>query len=141
MSDFRCAARMLASAVLGVAVIGCNSPTVPPEEQLPLNPGPGFSIAFETNAHTLVPGEVLAIDLLIEREEGFEGAIDLTASDTPGIVVIFRPPTIIHRDDSDLLLVADQGTARQTHLIEFTARSKGHPARTAVLSVTVVDTK
>ena len=140
MSDFRGTARALAGALFAVAVLGCNSLTVPPEEKAP-PPGPGFRISFEASAHTLVPGELLAIDLLIEREEGFEGVIDLTASDTPGIVVIFRPPTVIHRDDSDLLVVADQSTARQTHLIQFTASSEGHPTKTATLAVTVVDTK
>jgi hypothetical protein len=124
------------------ALSACSSPTVPPEEQPPFHNGPSYSIDFGgTNAYTVTPGHVLAIHLKIQRDEGFEGPIELSATDTPGVVVIFRPETVLHREESDLLVVADQSTARRTHLIEFTARSEGHPTRTAVLSLTVVDPK
>jgi hypothetical protein len=128
-------------SLCALIVLGCSeSPTV--VEEPPTNSGPGFNIRFrDTNAYTVVPGEVLAIDLVIDREEGFEGAIDLEASDAPGIVVIFRPETVLHRPDSDLLIVADQSTQRRLHQIEFRARSEGHAVRTTLLQLTVVDSK
>lgn len=141
MTEHKRVNRTLAGVLLPAVAIACSSPTAPPEEQEPGPAGDGFSIAFEASTHTLVPGEVLAIVLKIERAGGFEGVIDLEASDAPGFVVIFRPATVIHRDDSDLLLVADQSTPRRTHQIQFTATSEGHPVKTAMLAVTVVDTK
>jgi hypothetical protein len=125
-----------------MVLFGCSDAGPTLVQEPPANTGPGFSIRFRnTNAYTVVPGEVLAIDLVIDRDEGFEGAIELEASDAPGIVVIFRPETVIHRPDSDLLIVAEQSTQRRTHQIEFSARSEGHPVKTAVLSLTVVDSK
>ncbi len=142
MTDRKLVVRTWRVALFGVIAIGCNSPTTPPVDRVPYTPGPDFDITFgESSTHTLVPGEVLAIRLKIKREEGFEGVIDLSASSTPGFVVIFRPARVIHRDDSDLLVVADQSTPRRKHTIEFTARSEGQPDRTTLLTVTVVDTK
>jgi hypothetical protein len=135
-------ARGVLLAVCAVTLFGCSEPPPTSPEGPPTNTGPGFSIRFRnTNAYTVVPGEVLAIDLVIDREEGFEGPINLEASDAPGIVVIFRPETVLHRPDSDLLIVADQTTQRRKHQIEFRARSEGHSVKTAMLELTVVDSK
>lgn len=135
--------RTITWMALGLVVVGCNSTSTQPEnEEPPVTATPGYTLAFRnSNSHTVVPGEVLTLDLLINREEGFEGLIELTASSSPGIVVIMRPATVLHRDDSDLLVVADQSTQRRLHQIEFTGRSEGRPPQTTTLSLTVVDSK
>jgi hypothetical protein len=142
MSEHGARSRRWLFGALGAMSLGCTQPPPTLPEGPPAYQGPGFSIRFrDTDTYTVVPGEVLAIDLVIDREEGFEGPIDLSASDAPGVVVIFRPATVLHRPDSDLLIVADQTTQRRTHQIQFTATSEGHPTKTATLSLTVVDTK
>ena len=142
MSEHAGGTRGLTAAMLCALSFGCSSPTAPPSDRTPYTPDPGFDISFgEASTHTVVPGEVLAIVLKIEREEGFEGVIDLEASATPGFVVIFRPRRVTHREGSDLLVVADQSTPRRRHTIQFTAKSEGQPDRTTTLAVTVVDSK
>ena len=142
MTDRTAGMRGYGILIVGLAIAGCNSPVATPNTP-PVGPnGPGFSIAFEDgNTRTVVPGEVLQLNLLIEREEGFEGAIELSSSDAPGIVVIFRPEIVLHREDRDLLVVAAQASQRKTHQIEFTGRSEGHPPKTTTLELTVVDSK
>jgi hypothetical protein len=136
------AAAWLLAAISCASLSGCTDSAVLPEEQPPVFNGPGFSLEFRnSNSYTVVPGEVLAIDLLVHREEGFEGLVELSASDTPGVVVIFRPAAILHREDSDLLVVADQSTQRRTHQIEFRGMSQGQPTKTVILTLNVVDAK
>ena len=56
-------------------------------------------------------------------------------------LLAFRPEIVLHREDSDLLVVAEQASQRKTHQIEFTGRSEGHPPKTTTLELTVVDSK
>jgi hypothetical protein len=130
------------TVALILAAAGCSPPTTPQVEAPPTPAESGFGLSLgDTKAHTVVPGEVLAIQLFIAREDGFEEPITLSASASPGIVVIFRPATVIRREESDLLVVAEQSSPRRTHLIQFTGHSPGRPAQSVTLSLTVVDTK
>jgi hypothetical protein len=121
---------------------GCESSTILPEDPPPIAGTAGYTLSFKPAAtHTVIPGEVLAIELFVNREDDFEEPVTLSARAAPGIVVIFRPPTLIHREESDLLVVAEQSSPRRTHQIEFTGRAEGRPDQTVTLSLTVVDSK
>ena len=128
--------------ISALATLGCNSPVATPNTPPQGSNGPGFSISLKGgNTRTAVPGEVLQLNLQIHREEGFEGAIQLSSSDAPGIVVIFRPEISLHSEESDLVVVAEHSSQRRTHQIEFSAQSAGHSTKTTTLALTVVDSK
>jgi hypothetical protein len=137
MTDRQASPKWWLALTCCLAFAACSPPVAPPAES-----GPGFELSFGNQAsHTVIPGQVLTVDLLVQRDEGFEGLINLEASDTPGIVLVFRPAEILSRPSSHLQIVADPTTQRRTHQIEIRGSSAGRETRTAVLSLTVVDSK
>jgi hypothetical protein len=81
---------------------------------------------------------VLPVILEIHREAGFEEPIHFSAVATPGIVVIFRPNIVLHREDTDLLIVADQSVTAITHDVHLVGKVTGKADRSVVLKLTVV---
>ncbi len=121
-----------------MAVVACSSPTTPPDnEELPPPPAPYALEVREGAAHSVERGEVLAVNLVVHRDQGFEEPITFTAVATPGIVVVFRPATVLHRVDTDLLIVADQTVSHATHDVKLVGKVAGKADRSVVLSLTV----
>lgn len=142
MTDRRTPPRPWLVLMCGIAIAACTSPPALPNQPPAAPSGPGFSISLGAQAtHTVVPGEVLTLDLLVQRDEGFEGLINLEARDAPGIVLVFRPAEILSRPSSHLQIVADPSTPRRTHQIEISGSSPGRETRTVILSLNVVDSK
>lgn len=116
----------------------CGGETTGPR---PVEPEPpGYRIRLHpSHQATIRPGEQLYLDLVIERDQGFDGLIDFTAQAPDGIVAIVQPRQIFKREDTDLVIVAAQSVARRKHEVVFTGVSEGLSDRIAVVEVTVVD--
>jgi hypothetical protein len=128
--------RLAVCAVL--AALACSTPTAPPDdEELPPPPAPYTLEVREGATHSVEHGEVLAVNLVVQRDEGFEEPITFSAVAAPGIVVVFRPATVLHRDDTDLLIVADQTVAPKTHEVHLVGKVAGKADRSVVLALTV----
>lgn len=120
--------------------LACGSaPTADPPEGPPPPPPPGaFRLTLKEGvAHDVARGEVLAVTLEVHREPGFGAPIDFTFSSTAGIVVIFRPATVIQRDETDLLIVADQMVPPITHDVHLIGNVDGKPITSVVLKLSV----
>lgn len=122
----------------GLVLLGCATPTAPPpEEENPPPPAPFLLEIQQGDAHEVEHGEVLPVNLLIHREDGFEEPINFSAEATPGILVFFRPALVLHRDDTELLIVAEQHVPAATHEIRLIGKVTGKADRSVVLELTV----
>lgn len=122
--------------VAGLALVSCETPTTP-KEVVPPPPAPFLLEIQQGDAHAVDHGEVLPINLLIHREEGFEEPINFSAEATPGILVIFRPALVLHRDDTEILIVAEQRVPATTHEVRLIGKVTGKADRSVVLELTV----
>jgi hypothetical protein len=117
-------------------IAACSTPTAP-EAFVPPPPAPYQLEVRQGISHEVAPGEVLAVDLLVRRDQGFQEPITFSSIATPGIVVVFRPATVLHRDDTDLLIVADQTVTPITHDVHLVGKVAGKADRSVVLKLTV----
>jgi hypothetical protein len=126
---------VLVAAILAACT---TSPTTPPAEEFTPPPPAPFTLEVREGInHTVARGEVLPVILKIHRDAGFEDPIHFSAVTTPGIVVIFRPSIVLHREETDLLIVADQSVTAITHDVHLVGKVSGKADRSVVLKLTV----
>lgn len=130
--------RRLSALAMCLLLAACGRELTGPRAPEPEPPGYSLSVSPSSKA-TVKPGEELFLDLLIQRETGFEGQITFSAEAPQGIVAIVQPKVIIRRDDTDLVIVAAHSVARGKHDVVFTGMSEGLNNRVVVVELTVVD--
>jgi hypothetical protein len=131
---------ILGAAVAAVAVLGCREAGTLPDN----DPGPeqipaGYDIAIVGGgAHSADLMEVLGLVVEVERASGgYEGPVTFSADPPPGIVVIFRPTTVLNSNSTDVLVVADGSVTPRLYQIEFRGRATNGAERVTLLELTV----
>ncbi|HET9064738.1 MAG TPA: hypothetical protein VFN22_02805 [Gemmatimonadales bacterium] len=129
--------RRLAIAV-GMLTLACTNPPVASLIPPPPPPVPRFTLALrEGGVQRISQGEVLALTLLATREPGFDDPITFSATTPPGVVLVFRPPMILSREDSEIRVVVDTSAARTRHRITLRGTDPAGATRDVVLELTV----
>lgn len=129
--------RLLQVGILG-GLLACAEATLPPPPPPP--PPAQFTLALRQGEdHGVVPTQLLKLDLIITREPQFTSLITFSAETPPGVVVIFRPTSVLTRNDTDILIVAAEETARGAHQVKLIGRADGAPEQSVVFTLTVRD--
>lgn len=124
----------LGRLLLGATLLGCGE-SLPTEPAPPIDPGYQLRVVGGTS-HTVALMEVLPLVLLIERAEGgYEGPVTFTADAPPGIVVIFRPTTVLVSDATDILLVAEGSVEPRRHQVTLRGTAPDRPDRLVVIDL------
>lgn len=129
----RCGVTLAAVIALG----SCGEPPTvpPPPPELPA----GYELrVLEGTTHTVALQQVLQLVLTVERlEGGYDGPVSFTAEAPPGIVVIFRPTTVLVSNFTDVLMVADPGVQPGTYQVIMRGRAPDRPDRSLTIGLTV----
>lgn len=89
-------------------------------------------------SHTAALREVLELEIVIDRPDGgYDGPVSFTAEAPPGIVVVFRPSTVLISNSTDVLVVADDSVEPRHHQVAIRGTAPDRPDRVLVLDVTV----
>ncbi len=114
--------------VLAAALAGCTGPAGPTEE---VEPGPevtpaGYALTIRGGDQRLAdPAQPVWISIDIVRVEGgYDGPITFAAEAPEGIVIAFRPETVL-RDFTRVILVADARVEARDHQIIFRGTAPG----------------
>jgi hypothetical protein len=137
MSDLKRALRRLAPAVLLAAVAcGVDDPVVPPPIE---TPEAGYDLRLVGGtSHTVPLMEVLPLVVEVERHpNGYEGPVTFTAEAPPGVIVIFRPATVLVSNETDVLVVAEGSVVPRTYQVIFRGTAQGRSDRVVVLDLTL----
>lgn len=118
--------------------VGCSEPApVPMPPPPPVDPGYTLRMIGGVK-HTAAVTEILPLVIEVERAlGGYDGPVTFSAETPPGIVVIFRPPTVLISNETDVLVVAEAGVEPRLHQITIRGRAPDRPDRNIVLELTV----
>lgn len=131
----------LAAVTLAALVLAaCNNP-----RELPITGGGGppaarFTMTLERGATlVLAPGEVAEPFLRITRDPGFDGPVTFSVEPPPGVLVVFRPETILGADFAEMRVVVAQSAERTSHQIRLVGRATDGAETATILALTVRD--
>lgn len=131
--------RWWCAALLGAAMVaGCGEDAIlPAPDEAPKEAGYDLRILGGTT-HAVAPRELLELVVEVERADGgYDGPVTFTADAPPGIVVIFRPATVLISNSTDVLLVADDTVEPKRYQFTIRGTAPDRPDRTLVLDLTV----
>lgn len=130
----------LIRTVLLAGLASCTGPAGPTEEPVVESPlaEAGYLIAIRGGDHRTSPvAQPLKLSIDITRQEGgWDGPITFTAEAPAGIVVGFRPATVL-RDFTDVIIVADASVEPRDHQVVFHGTVPGHADRVVALTLTL----
>ncbi len=125
---------MFAASLLLTACADQPSSTMPP----PPPPPPAFTMSvLQSDQHYVRHTQLLALDLIVKRAEGFAEPIKFSSDGPPEIVVQFNPGTVISSDRTDVTIVAATSASRTRHDITLIGRSQGGAEQRILVEVTV----
>lgn len=128
--------RGLVVLALVVAPLGCGEPATLPDPDPEV---PGYELLVRGGTDRSAERmEVLELVIDVERqEEGYEGPVTFTSDAPEGIVVIFRPTTVLNSNSTDVLVVADGSVVPKLHQIAIHGTAPDRPDRVVILNFTV----
>jgi hypothetical protein len=127
------------ASLVGVLSACAGSPHPVLEEEPPDNEmaPPAFTLSLPGDSTIdIVPNELFAIVVGVERSPDFEEPITFSALVPEGIVLIFRP-TVVIRDETDILLVAETAVPVGRHTVTIRAEGSSGAVQTAPLLIDV----
>ncbi|MEO8479718.1 MAG: hypothetical protein ABI542_08800 [Gemmatimonadota bacterium] len=123
---------------LGLLALSCKNPPADPIIPPPPPPAARFTLVLREGAvQRISQGEVLALTLLATRDVDYTGAIAFSATAPEGVLMVFRPPTILSSEETQIRLVVDNTAERTLHRITLRGTDNVGATRDVVLELTV----
>ncbi len=123
-----------------IALAACTGPAGPTGDLSddPALEKPGYVLTIREGSQRIAEvAQPINISIDITREPGgYEGPITFVAEAPEGIVVGFRPATVL-RDFTDVILVADGGVEPRDHQVVFRGTVPGHVDQTVTLTLSL----
>ncbi len=123
---------------LGLLALSCNNPPVDPIIPPPPPQAARFTLVLrEGTVQRISQGEVLELTLLATRDLDYTGTIAFSATTPVGVVMVFRPSTILSSEETQIRLVVETRAERTLHRITLRGTDNVGATRDVVLELTV----